>query len=229
LLNAELVAREVDLRARLACGLQSAGYRARERREAGAAEDNFQVEIVTSRPQASTKTRPAKSSRQSSMQRMPETGEDSLSAGAIISPTRGSFVWCFQEKCMYSGKRATQTSDLVRSFREHDHSRHRSHSCCASPGWQSSAPAGSDPRGVKPIERIGEQSAVLSREKLHRAVSGRGADPFDRSIDMLVARLRHKIEPDQKAARFLVTVPGVGYKLMARPRSALPLQAKLPE
>jgi len=61
---------------------------------------------------------------------------------------------------------------------------------------------------------------VLSRERLRRAVAGRGAEPFDRSIDMLVARLRRKIEPDPKAARFLVTVPGIGYKLMARPQSA---------
>ena len=61
---------------------------------------------------------------------------------------------------------------------------------------------------------------VLSREKLRHAVAGRGAEPFDRSIDMLVARLRRKIEPDPKVARFLVTVPGVGYKLMARPQSA---------
>jgi DNA-binding response OmpR family regulator/class 3 adenylate cyclase len=61
---------------------------------------------------------------------------------------------------------------------------------------------------------------VLSREQLRRAVAGCGAEPFDRSIDMLVARLRRKIEPDPKAARFLVTVPGVGYKLMARPQSA---------
>src|SRR5215469_11909733 len=60
---------------------------------------------------------------------------------------------------------------------------------------------------------------VLSREKLRHAVAGRGAEPFDRSIDMLVARLRRKIEPDPKAARFLVTVPGVGYKLMVRPQS----------
>jgi DNA-binding response OmpR family regulator/class 3 adenylate cyclase len=60
---------------------------------------------------------------------------------------------------------------------------------------------------------------VLSREKLRRAVAGRGAEPFDRSIDMLVARLRRKIEPDPKVARFLVTVPGVGYKLIVRPRA----------
>jgi DNA-binding response OmpR family regulator/class 3 adenylate cyclase len=59
---------------------------------------------------------------------------------------------------------------------------------------------------------------VLSRDKLRCA--GRRAEPFDRSTDMLVARLRRKIEPDPKAPRFIVTVPGVGYKLMARPQPA---------
>ena len=58
--------------------------------------------------------------------------------------------------------------------------------------------------------------AVRSRDQLRHAVAGRGADPFDRSIDNLVARLRHKIEPDPKAPRFIITVPGVGYKLIAR-------------
>jgi DNA-binding response OmpR family regulator/class 3 adenylate cyclase/predicted ATPase len=61
---------------------------------------------------------------------------------------------------------------------------------------------------------------VVSRDKLRRAVAGRDADPFDRSVDMLVARLRRKIEPEPKAPRFLVTVPGIGYKLVARPQSA---------
>ena len=58
---------------------------------------------------------------------------------------------------------------------------------------------------------------VRSRDQLRHAVAGRSADPFDRSIDNLVARLRHKIEPDPKAPRFIITVPGVGYKLIARP------------
>jgi predicted ATPase/DNA-binding response OmpR family regulator/class 3 adenylate cyclase len=65
---------------------------------------------------------------------------------------------------------------------------------------------------------------ILSRDQLRHAVASLGAapldrstDPFDRSIDMLVARLRRKIEPDPKVPRFLVTVQGVGYKLMARP------------
>jgi predicted ATPase/class 3 adenylate cyclase len=70
---------------------------------------------------------------------------------------------------------------------------------------------------------------VLSREKLRRHAAGRDADPFDRSIDMLVARLRRKIEPDPKVPRFLVTVPGVGYKLMARPLSASKPQSTEPE
>src|SRR6516165_6754485 len=63
---------------------------------------------------------------------------------------------------------------------------------------------------------------VLSREKLRRAIGGRGAEPFDRSVDMLVARLRRKSEPDPKAARFLITVPGGGYKFMVRPQNADP-------
>ena len=61
---------------------------------------------------------------------------------------------------------------------------------------------------------------VVSRDKLRRAVAGRDADPFDRSVDMLVARLRRKIEPDPKVPRFLVTVPGIGYKLLAQPQCA---------
>src|SRR5215468_9286025 len=61
---------------------------------------------------------------------------------------------------------------------------------------------------------------VLSRDQLRYAVAGRGAEPYDRSVDMLVARLRRKIEPDPKAPRFILSVPGVGYKFDLRPQSA---------
>jgi DNA-binding response OmpR family regulator len=70
---------------------------------------------------------------------------------------------------------------------------------------------------------------VLSRDELRYAVAGRGAEPYDRSVDMLVARLRRKIEPDAKAPRFILSVQGVGYKFDVRPQSAANREAIDPE
>ena len=61
---------------------------------------------------------------------------------------------------------------------------------------------------------------ALSRDHLLQAVAGRDAEAFDRSIDVLVGRLRRKIEPDPKVPRLIVTVPGVGYKFAVRPVAA---------
>src|ERR1051326_4017440 len=55
---------------------------------------------------------------------------------------------------------------------------------------------------------------VLSRDQLMQAMTGRDAEPFDRSVDMLVARLRRKIEANPKQPRLIVTVTGVGYKFV---------------
>ena len=66
----------------------------------------------------------------------------------------------------------------------------------------------------------GSPRQVLSRDQLRRAIVGRGAGSDDRSIDMLVARLRRKIEPNPKAPRFIVSVAGVGYKFAVRPQAA---------
>jgi DNA-binding response OmpR family regulator len=57
---------------------------------------------------------------------------------------------------------------------------------------------------------------VLSRNQLRDALGRGSAEPYDRSIDMLVGRLRRKIEPDPAKARFIVTVAGMGYKFAAR-------------
>jgi predicted ATPase/class 3 adenylate cyclase/DNA-binding response OmpR family regulator len=62
-------------------------------------------------------------------------------------------------------------------------------------------------------ELANSRGQIRSRDDLRHAVAGRGADPCERSIDMLVARLRQKIEPDPKNPRFIVTIPGAGYKL----------------
>ena len=69
-------------------------------------------------------------------------------------------------------------------------------------------------------ELVRNPCQVVSRDQLRFAVAGRGADPFDRSVDMLVTRVRRKIEPEPKVPRFLLAVPGVGYKLMARTQPA---------
>jgi class 3 adenylate cyclase len=70
---------------------------------------------------------------------------------------------------------------------------------------------------------------ALTREHLLNAVSGRDAEAFDRSIDVLVGRLRRKIEPDPRAPRLIVTLPGVGYKFAVRARVAAPPAEEEPD
>ncbi len=56
---------------------------------------------------------------------------------------------------------------------------------------------------------------ALSREYLRQFISGRDLESDDRSIDMLIGRLRRKIE-ERTSPRLIATVPGAGYKLVAR-------------
>jgi two-component system OmpR family response regulator len=65
---------------------------------------------------------------------------------------------------------------------------------------------------------VRQPGRVLSRDELSQAVTGREAEPDDRSVDVLMSRLRRKIEPDPKTPRIIVTVPGVGYKFTAKPQ-----------
>lgn len=52
---------------------------------------------------------------------------------------------------------------------------------------------------------------VLSREQLIDALKGGALEPFDRSIDVHVGRVRAAIEDDPKAPRRIITVRGAGY------------------
>ncbi len=52
---------------------------------------------------------------------------------------------------------------------------------------------------------------VLSRDALLEVAHGRDWDPFDRSIDVRVTRLRKKIEEDPSYPRYIKTIRGVGY------------------
>jgi DNA-binding response OmpR family regulator len=57
-------------------------------------------------------------------------------------------------------------------------------------------------------ERAGR---VLSREQLIDALRGEALDPFDRSIDVHIGRLRAAIEDDPKLPKRIITVRGAGY------------------
>ncbi len=60
------------------------------------------------------------------------------------------------------------------------------------------------------VERRG---AVVSREELLEKVWNLNGDTLSRTVDVHVAGLRKKIEPDARYPRFLLTVKGAGYKL----------------
>ena len=52
---------------------------------------------------------------------------------------------------------------------------------------------------------------VLSRDQLLDMAHNRGWEPFDRSIDIRIARLRRKVEPDPAKPQVIKTVRGAGY------------------
>ena len=57
------------------------------------------------------------------------------------------------------------------------------------------------------------RGTVLSRERLAPAVSHRSWDPNDRTIDVLISRLREKVEDDARNPEWILTVRGEGYLL----------------
>lgn len=54
---------------------------------------------------------------------------------------------------------------------------------------------------------------ILSRDTLLDVTKNRPATPFDRSIDIQISRLRHKIEVNHKTPNIIKTVRGGGYVL----------------
>ena len=68
---------------------------------------------------------------------------------------------------------------------------------------------------VRLMERAGR---VLSREQLLELVKGSADDAFDRAVDVQVSRLRQKLG-DVWGQRLIKTIRGVGYMLVADPKS----------
>jgi len=54
---------------------------------------------------------------------------------------------------------------------------------------------------------------VLSRDQILDQLRGRGAEPFDRTVDMLVSRLRRKLGAAGSGADLISTVRNSGYLL----------------
>jgi len=63
---------------------------------------------------------------------------------------------------------------------------------------------------------IERPSRILTRDHLLDAARGKTAEAFDRSIDLLVSRLRQKLGDDPKAPKLLKTVRGEGYLFDAK-------------
>jgi len=60
---------------------------------------------------------------------------------------------------------------------------------------------------------LANANKALSRDRLLDLARGREAALFDRSIDVLVGRLRRKIEEDPRRPRMIKTIRGAGYML----------------
>jgi DNA-binding response OmpR family regulator len=59
---------------------------------------------------------------------------------------------------------------------------------------------------------VENRGKTISRTALLHHVWGYRQAPLTRTVDVHILRLRHKIEEDPKAPRFIVTVPGFGYR-----------------
>ncbi|MBX3585690.1 MAG: response regulator [Ramlibacter sp.] len=67
---------------------------------------------------------------------------------------------------------------------------------------------------------LGHPQRVLSRDQLLSLTQGRDADVFDRSVDLLVSRLRQRLGDGVRDARYIKTVRNEGYVFCAAVDSA---------
>lgn len=63
---------------------------------------------------------------------------------------------------------------------------------------------------------VQNKNKELSRDYLSEILKGYKHDPFDRSIDVLVKRLREKIELDTSCPQYIITIWGKGYQFISQ-------------
>jgi DNA-binding response OmpR family regulator len=233
-----LVAGELDLRARFARELQSSGYAVElasdmKRALTLAADDHFRVAIVA--PGPSLATVPALRDTVPKMIVVAE-GPDEIArlrrslSGVddfiLKSASEGALAAAVSEMIALADGAAGKRVSFPRIGYIGDGKLDLGGNVFVTPNGREVVLTRAESDLLTALVRSPRQ--VVSRDKLRYAVAGRGMDPFDRSVDMLVARVRRKIEPDPKVPRFLLTVPGVGYKLITRtqPAKARQLEAE---
>jgi len=59
------------------------------------------------------------------------------------------------------------------------------------------------------------QGSTVSREELLREVWGHSAGTYTRTVDMHVASLRQKLEPQPQKPAMIITIPGFGYRFQS--------------
>ncbi len=67
---------------------------------------------------------------------------------------------------------------------------------------------------------VSHPGRVLSRDQLLDLTADRTAEPFDRSIDNQISRLRRRLEDDPRNPRWIKTVWGAGYMLAAKVKAS---------
>ena len=67
---------------------------------------------------------------------------------------------------------------------------------------------------IRSFKRL--QRTLHIREQLLDAARGRSIEAFDRSIDLLVSRLRHKLSDDPRDPSIIKTIRGAGYVFNAQ-------------
>ena len=65
------------------------------------------------------------------------------------------------------------------------------------------------------VTLLENSNSVLSRDFLFDALERTASSPFDRTIDVLISRLRRKIEDNPRNPQILTTIRNVGYLLKA--------------
>lgn len=84
------------------------------------------------------------------------------------------------------------------------------------PHWSLKGPDGEEVRLTRAefellASLVASRGRIMTRDALIDHVSRRDRDPLDRTVDVLVGRLRRKIEADPANPKLIITVHGIGY------------------